>query len=146
VRDVRARRGVGEPRPSGHSLTSSNPLVELITDALAVFRATRLVTSDDITAGLRDRWIEAAYVGAGRHGLAKRDLPHPHEGKWADYALRDPDVPKLATLVVCRWCSGVYVSIGAVLLRRFAPKVWKPLSRLGALSAAAALIAGLEKD
>lgn len=123
----------------------SDSWLQFAIDAAAVYRATRLVVADDITAGLRDKWIEAAYVGAGRHGSAQAQLPHKHEGKWADYAKSDPDVPKLGQLVTCPWCAGVWCSIGAVLLRRFAPRVWKPLSRLGALSAAAALIPGLEK-
>lgn len=123
-----------------------NDLADLLIDGLAVYRATRLVTADDITASLRDRWIEAAYVGAGRQGHAANNLPHPHEGKWADYARRDPDVPKWAQLVVCRYCAGVWVAIGAITLRQFAPRWWRRLARLGALSAAAVLIAGLEKD
>lgn len=115
---------------------------QLVTDALAAFRLTRLVTSDTITEAPRQTVVMWAF----RH-LPIRPTVEP--GSTVVEALEDWEghgepVPKLATLVTCRWCASVHVAIIAVCLRRFAPKLWDPLSKALALSAVSALVARLE--
>lgn len=53
-------------------------------------------------------------------------------------------VPKAAELITCRWCAGMWVSLGVVAARRLAPRLWDPLARALAFSAGAALLAALE--
>jgi hypothetical protein len=52
--------------------------------------------------------------------------------------------PRLATLVTCRWCAGVWIAGGVAAARRCAPTAWDPVARGLALAAAAVLLAGLE--
>lgn len=126
--------------------------LDLLCDALAAYRITRLVSADDLTAGMRDRWVEAAYARAGKAGKAKvamreRGLDPSIEGSWADYAADgDPEPPRLATLVVCRYCVGVWIGAGVAVLSARWPRLWRPVARALALSTAAVLVAGLEKD
>lgn len=117
----------------------------LAVDGLAVYRVTRLVTADTITEPVRWRIIEAAYEAAGR-AATWRDATINHGGTWDDVAHEDPNPPKLAVLVTCRWCTGYWVALLAVAARRFAPRAWEPIARASALSAVAALLAGLEED
>lgn len=117
--------------------------MDLLLDGLTVWRGTRLVVKDDITAGLRDKWIEHAYKGTGRYAQACSDLPHSHEGRWADYAARDPDLPKAAQLATCPHCVSMWLTFGAVLLRIVAPRFWQELRWVGALSGANSLVADL---
>lgn len=109
----------------------------LTLDALAVYRLTRLVTLDDITAPLRDRALSAIY-------RRSRDEVNPAPTDWTSYAIEDENPPKLATLLTCRWCTGTWCAMMVVWLRRRAPKTWDPLSVVLTLSAGAALIARLE--
>lgn len=126
--------------------------VELGLDALAAYRLTRLVSADVITRPLRVRVYRHAY-GALEH--APRDYydgdDHPSrppmsEDEWEQLAFNDQDAPKLVELVHCRWCVGVYAGFGVLVARRLAPRWWDPIARALSLAAAAALIAGLEKD
>lgn len=117
-------------------------MIDLAVDALATFRITRLAVEDQLTAELRDALVEAAYAAAGRHGWALRNLEVGDEpGAWADAVARDPDPPKLAFLISCPWCAGMYVAAGVAVARRLAPRPWGALARVLALSAAAGIIA-----
>lgn len=130
-------------------------------DGLAAYRLTRLVTADTITDRWRDRWIADAYHETptyGRRGseaefaapvvlgdgelIARPVFP----GDWPDLVERDSSPPRLAELVTCRWCAGMWVGFGVIAARAFAPRFWDPVARALALSAAAALIARLETD
>lgn len=108
-------------------------------DALAAHRLTRLVSADVITQPLRDYLVERAYRAKGDDGGV------PANG-WADYAEADPDAPKVASLLVCRWCVGFWVSVGVVAARRLAPRPWGYVARVLAASSAAALLAAVEED
>lgn len=116
----------------------------LLVDGLAAYRLTRLVTADVITAGRRDWFISEAYsrAGAGTHDV----LTAAEQWGWTEAAMQDDDPPKLATLVTCRFCAGVWVAAGVVLARRVIPRQWAPIADMLAIAAAAALIAGLEDD
>lgn len=115
----------------------SGRVIPLLLDFLSAYRLTRLITSDTILDGPRDALVAWAY---GAQGAMK---VMPPEG-WAEFAQNDPDAPKLATLITCRWCSGAYVSAAVVIARRRWPRQWAPIAEALALSAGAALIAGLE--
>lgn len=121
----------------------------MLDDALAAYRLTRLVTADTILAEPRNAIARWAYH---RAAMAKPAEPLPELAytelagpqPWADLAMDDPDAPKLATLVTCRWCAGVWVAFGVVAARRLFPRAWQPVARALALSAGAALLARLE--
>lgn len=110
----------------------------LVVDALAAYRLTRLVTADTITEGPRDAVVRWAYERAGLLDVAADGA------SWSEVAMADDDAPKLATLVTCRWCTGVYVAVAVVAARRLAPRAWAPVADMLAVSSAAALVAGLE--
>lgn len=122
--------------------------LEVVVDALAAYRLTRLITADVITKDLRDAFVHGVYVRAGQEGRVMADHPEdgPEDLDWSQVAEDDEDPPKLATLVTCRWCTGFYVSVGVVVASRWAPRPWRVVSRAFALSAAAALVARLETD
>lgn len=117
--------------------------LSLLVDAIAVYRLTRLVTADVILDGPRNAIVRGAYVAAGR---AEAVTNRPDEFDWAEHAEDDRDAPKLATLVVCRWCVGMWIAFGVVMLRRLVPSAWRPVAEALSFSAAAALLAGLEDD
>lgn len=118
--------------------------LDLITDAVAAYRLTKLVTDDVITEPIRDAVIERAY--ADRFVRTGAPVPNPERRvKWTELAQDDDDPPKLATLVTCRWCTGVWFGFGIVAARAICPRWWDPIARGLALAAAAALIAGLEE-
>jgi hypothetical protein len=58
----------------------------------------------------------------------------------------EDDPPRLATLVTCRWCAGIWIAAGVGLARSVAPRAWSPVARALALSAGAVLLARLEDD
>lgn len=114
----------------------------LAVDALAAYRITRLVTADVLTAGPRDGVVRWAYRRAGREAIEQPmpDVP----GAWSEVAMADEDPPKLATLVTCRWCTGVWVAAAVVAARRLAPRWWAPIANVAAVAACVALIAAAE--
>lgn len=125
-------------------------VLDALPDALATYRLTRLATADAITQPVRDRIIELAYMVRGDAGaqVAKFEAEHGEmiEGDWQFIVEQDDVPPKLATLVTCRWCAGFWISGLVVVARAVAPRTWGKASKVLALSALAALIAGLEQD
>jgi hypothetical protein len=126
-------------------------VIPLLLDGLAAYRLTRLVTADTILDGPRDAVVRLAYGMSGSTESARKTseahgIYVDYSGAWAEVAQQDPNAPKLATLVTCRWCSGMYVSLLVVAARRFAPRAWHPLSTALAFSAVAALMARLEDE
>lgn len=116
-------------------------MIDLVVDAFALHRLTRLVTKDTITRPLRARWIAAAYgTRIDRSGLAST------ESEWDQLPHDDDDAPKLAAFIVCPWCVGLWISGFVFLARRYAGWAWEPIARVLALSTAAALIAGHEVE
>jgi hypothetical protein len=129
---VRTRR-----RPPISSVGSSADWYTLAVDALATYRLVRLVTADVISEPVRMAVVRS--VGA--------DVPEEAEALTAQEVVEEMDVPpKLATLVTCRWCAGVWIAAGVTGARLLAPRAWEVASRGLALSAAAVLLARLETD
>lgn len=121
-----------------------NPF-ELALDAVAAYRLTRLATADTITEPLRGSIITASYAWNGDEDqLAMQRQANPFS-TWADLVSMDPEPPKMAKLVTCRWCAGWWISVLVVVMRRRHPRLWQPVAEVAACSAAAALIARLEK-
>ncbi len=112
---------------------------EVAVDLLATHRLVRLVTADVVTQPLRDALVCHAYRRQGDTGQV------PATG-WADYAEQDPDAPKVATLITCRWCTGIYVAAAVVAARRLLPGPWGYVARALAASSVAALLAAVEDD
>ncbi len=119
-------------------------MIELLLDALAAYRVTKLVVDDQLTAEPRDAVIRWAYRNSPPKGW---DPPLEEVGDqldpggWVDVVAEDDDPPKLAFLVTCPWCAGMWVSLGVVALDAVAPRPWRHLRRALAMSAAAGLIA-----
>ncbi len=119
-------------------------MIPLLLDFLAAYRITRLITADTIMDGPRDALVWKTYL---RHPKPKHnpDAPDAWSPKgWAEFAQDDPDAPKLAAGILCRYCVGVWVGFAVVIARRRFPRQWAPIAEALALSAGAALIAGLE--
>lgn len=126
---------------------------ELFVDALATYRLTRLVTEDTLTLELRERAIAWAYGATVVGGTSDRTVnllnmierddlvPLDAPDYWQQVMEHDSDPPKVATLVTCPWCTGMWVAFGVVAARRFVPRAWSPLAKALALSAVAGLIA-----
>lgn len=87
----------------------------LVVYALAVYRLTRLVTADELTANLRERVLVRA------------------QGR-----------PMLAYLVTCPWCISIWIAAAWVLLATLAPPVAWFAGAVLAFSAIAGLLAGKE--
>lgn len=111
-------------------------MIPLLLDFLASYRLTRLITADTILDGPRDALVRWAYRRPGFRPATDEDP--------VAYAIGDPNAPKLATLVTCRWCASVHLAALVVIARRRFPRQWAPIAEALALSAGAALIAGLE--
>lgn len=112
---------------------------DLALDAIATFRLSRFVTEDVITRPVRARLIRAAY--RHRDGFVQT----LSEAEWDDLPSQDDDAPKLADFLRCYWCTSAYLAVAVLAARRFFPREWEWIARGLALSAAAALIAGLEQ-
>lgn len=114
-------------------------VTRLVIDLLAVYRLTRLVTADSIAEPLRTCYVRAVYAGSGR------PLPDvPDDRELAEAAMDDPDHPKWAELVSCRWCAGMWLALGVVFVaRRF--RWWPAMADALAASAAAAIVARVEE-
>jgi hypothetical protein len=115
--------------------SADTPWFELVVDALATYRLTRLATADVISEPARMALLRR--VGA---------TPPPGEedpsAQQVVEAMDDP--PRLATLVTCRWCAGMWIAAGVAAARRGAPGAWDPVARGLALAASAVLLARLE--
>jgi hypothetical protein len=116
---------------------------DLLVDALAVHRLTRLVTEDVITRPLRARIIRWAY-DRRPYGILVSEVDRSH-AYWDARPRGDDEAPKLAALLTCPWCVSVYVAAGALAVRQLAPGLWRAASYGLALSSSAALIANHEQ-
>ncbi len=118
---------------------AADKLLELVVDALATYRLTRLATTDVISETARRSILHKVGVepeAESGEGEADRSAVE------VVGAMSDP--PRLATLVTCRWCAGVWIAAGVTAARRFAPELWEPVGRGLALSSTAVLLARLE--
>lgn len=118
---------------------------DLLLDAVAVYRLTRLATVDVITEDLRGAFISAVYQRAGCEDVLGGLVDAHPFSTWAELVAMDDSPPKLATLVTCRWCAGWWISVAVIVLRHRCPRVWQPVAEVAACSAAAGLIARLEQ-
>lgn len=105
-------------------MTHSATLLAL--DALAVFRITRLIVADSITASLRARLIGRSYEGQPRH----------MDGTRVAVAAR----PKLAEFLGCAWCVSAWVAVPVVAAQALIAGVWLYVSAVLAFSAVAGLL------
>jgi hypothetical protein len=91
---------------------------DLAISALATYRLTRLITTDEITAPIRDRIWKT----------------HPPETSRVGYA------------ITCNWCSSVYAASALQISRIIAPKTTTAVETILALSAVAGLVAARLDD
>lgn len=137
---VRRRAAHGAPR-----------VIDLFVDSIAAYRLTRFVTADVLTAGLRAKLIEGAYRRQARREhvtlseRAGQPIRQMRPSDWDDLAISEGEcAPKLATLITCRWCAGVWIAAGVLVARRVAPRVWPVAARGLVISSASALVARIE--
>jgi hypothetical protein len=123
--------------PTRRSAGPSAAWLTFLVDALATYRLTRLATADVISEPVR----MAVLRRTGAEPPPGEDDPTAQE---VVESLTDP--PRLATLVTCRWCAGMWIAAGVTAARLAAPRAWEPVSRGLALSAAAVLLSRLETD
>lgn len=117
---------------------------EVAVDAVACYRLTRLATGDGITEPARSAILRQVYLAfRGEDDVADMEADAPHS-TWTERAADDPDAPKLATLLVCRWCAGVWVAAGIAVARRRWPTRWAVVAEVATVAAAAGLLAGAE--
>jgi hypothetical protein len=107
----------------------------LAIDVLATYRLTRLVTADVISEPAR----RAVLRQVGVEPQSNDDDPTAQE---IVESLDHP--PRLATLVTCRWCAGVWIAAGVTVMRAAMPRVWQPVARGLALSSGAVLLSRFE--
>lgn len=93
-------------------MTSRNPGVEVVIEALAVYRATRLLQQDDLPPlpQIREKLMQ-------RYGASP----------WS-------------ALLDCPWCLSVWTGAGLLALRRVAPRIHDVLVRVLASSAVTGMI------
>jgi hypothetical protein len=112
-----------------------SPWFALVVDLLATYRLTRLATADVISEPARMAVLRR--VGAepppGEEDPTAQDVVD---------SMKDP--PRLATLVTCRWCAGMWIAAGVTAARLTAPRAWDVAARGLALSSAAVLLARFE--
>lgn len=118
--------------------------LDLLVDSLAVYRLTRLVTTDVLTEGPRRALVEAAFEQDG-DTFAVLDGETTREAIEAVRAA-GRSIPKAAVLITCRWCASPYVAALVVLARGRLPRLWSPLAKVLAYGAVAGLLASLEED
>jgi hypothetical protein len=95
-------------------------VLAFLTDVLATYRLTRLITRDTITEDLRYAVTDAALTKHSRVPL------------------------KAAELVGCPWCVSVYVAALVVAARTFIPRLWRPVALGLALSTAAGFLSTVD--
>lgn len=87
--------------------------LDLLADALACHRITRLIHEDTVF-----------------------DRPRDAAKQW----LHDEGHTKVLELAGCPWCISVYVAVGVVAARRLVPRAWAPAARALAVSSVAGII------
>lgn len=113
--------------------------MNLLIDAIAGYRLTRLITADVITERPRAAVIRWAY---GNDAPAI-EATSPSDS-WTDRVNDDPAPPALARLITCPWCTGVWVAAGITAARRLTPRLWAPVAETAVVAAAAGLLASWE--
>jgi hypothetical protein len=123
----------------GRKLEWSKPdPLDLVIDVLATYRLTRLATADIISEPARHSVVSRVLRGSA-------SAPEPGTDQTAQQIVEEvKDPPKLATLITCRWCAGVWIAAGVVGARALAPRAWDIAARGLAFSAGAALLARFE--
>jgi len=86
-------------------------VLDLLEDALATHRLTKLVLDDELTRPVR-------------------------EAVWRRFP---PESTRLGYVLTCPWCSSIWVAAGVVAARRASPSLWRPLARVLAASTATGL-------
>ncbi len=107
---------------------------DLLLDALAVYRLTRLVTTDSFppVARLRENFV-------GRHTKERVE----HEGGTHTH-FAEPDA--WAELSECAWCASWYVALGVISARALFPRAWDVAARALSFSAVAGLVSTAAGD
>jgi hypothetical protein len=117
--------------------TARSPWLRFAVDVLATYRLTRLATADVISEPVRMAVVR-------RTGAIPP--PHQEEPTAQEVVENMKNPPRLATLLTCRWCAGIWIAAAVTTARTVAPRAWEPLARGLALSASAVLLSRLEDD
>lgn len=98
--------------------------LDLLVDAGAVYRLTKLVVDDALTQAVRDRLVEASARRLDRSNVVR---------------IYGEDVAEaggpVAYLVGCPWCASIWLAGGVVIARRLFPLPWGLVARGLSMSA-----------
>lgn len=101
-------------------------MVDLIVDALAVHRLTRMAIEDRVPFGaVRSAVVRRAYERQSNDGSSEQ--------------------PYVVELLSCPWCMSIWVAGGVMVARRLSPRAWRPLALILAASSITGLLAGWEE-
>lgn len=92
---------------------------ELLLDAVATYRLTRLVVHDTIIERQRGDLLDA--LEDGTRPFTRKHL-------------------KVAELLGCPWCVSIWLGAGVVAARRVAPRLWDPIATMLTASAIAGIL------
>jgi hypothetical protein len=109
----------------------------LVTDALSVYRLTRLATRDELTRPLREKYLEPLLALDTVRDVPGELLPD-------DPTPRGVVIARLAYLATCPWCLSVWLAAAVTVARRTLPDRWAPVADLLAAAALAGLL--LDRD
>jgi hypothetical protein len=112
---------LSQTRTYGHTELPSASATELVVDALAAYRMTRLASIDTFPAA-----------------VAVRD----RISRWA----RTSGHPAIDEFVHCPWCIGFWIAAAVVVTRTRSTRAWDPIARTLAISAVAGVIAHYLSD
>lgn len=84
-------------------------MLTLVRDMLAAARLLRLLRDDSIFQSTRETLISMSYAARGDK--------KPEQYTWQEWALLDRKPPKLAQLMECPWCLGVWCAFAVIVLR-----------------------------
>jgi len=107
-------------------------VVGLLVQVLAVYRLTRFVTRDSLTAGLRE-WAMALHHAAA---TARED----GQGRWPLMLT----LHRGSELLLCSWCLSVWVAAACAVVAHFVPDLWAVVALVLAVAAGAGLL--LDRD
>lgn len=98
--------------------------LDLLVDAGAVYRLTKLVVDDALTQGLRER-----IVAASQRRLDRSNVTRIYGSDVADAG------GPIAYVVACPWCASIWLGAGVVIARRLFPLPWGLAARGLSMSA-----------
>jgi hypothetical protein len=100
--------------------------IGFVVDALAIYRLTRLATTDQITEEVRELILQEISTLSNVGVLSEKT------------------VKKITYLAYCDWCMSIWAASLALILKTYTPDLWKNIRFVLATSAVAGLISSYQ--